>query len=68
MGKSTVAFSVADPGFDIKFSEIRSGMYLSSRIDPVSALDFFPSRISDPDPGSRVQKSTESRIRIRNTG
>ncbi len=29
---------------------------------------FFPSRILDPDTGSRGQKSTESRIRIRNTG
>jgi hypothetical protein len=30
--------------------------------------DFFPSRIPDPDPGSRGQKSTGSRIRISNTG
>jgi hypothetical protein len=36
----------------------------SSRI-PVLDADFLPSRI--PDPGSRGQKGTQSRIRIRNT-
>ncbi len=66
--------SIPDPGSEFFPSRIRikvfkyfkpkNKLFLSSRI-PDRILSFYPSRILDP--GSRGQKGTGSRIRVRNT-
>jgi hypothetical protein len=70
--------SIPDPGSSSKILSIltqkkaKKGFLSSKKYDPGCSsripdpdADFLPSRI--PDPGSRGQKGTESRIRIRNT-
>jgi hypothetical protein len=71
-GFSLENLSILTPKMVSKLSEILFGVFI---LDPdtgsglqIRILTFYPSRIPVLDPGSRGQKGTVSRIRIRNTG
>jgi hypothetical protein len=50
-GSASKNLSIFNPKTETKFSKIRSGMFIPNPGYRILALDFFPSRIPDPDPG-----------------